>query len=330
VEFIYDTHTGTARPVDRKKDVVIKTSDDSVCYVMQLLSFRSQRVLTFYDSGANQNIVQAKLARDAGFLQLSAKPVTIAVAGGGEIVTEHGQYMAVLGPCIDGCSYSIDCQAVTQITHHFPRVRLGTIVEEAKSVMPVSTCFPEEIGGDEVKLLVGIRLTEMAPTKIHTLPCGVSIFESKVTDVFGSNICFGGPHPVFTEAYRTLGINLQVSTIQTLFTEIATAYMESPWAFVRDEGKYPTDEKQLLEMREPEPLEFNPSMVELALEVQPEILLYEPEEGEPAEIEEKLSCLVSDVDDTSAGDTQSEAAGVSSGAETTDQKPADEKAHECH
>ena len=62
-------------------------------------------------------------------------------------MTEHGQYMAVLGPCIDGCSYSIDCQAVTQITHHFPRVRLGTIVEEAKSVMPVSTCFPDEIGG---------------------------------------------------------------------------------------------------------------------------------------------------------------------------------------
>ncbi len=37
-----------------------------------------------------------------------------------------------------------------------------------------------------------------------------------------------------------------------------------------------------------------------------------------------------DVDDTSAGDTQSVVAGVSSGAEATNQKPADEKAHECH
>jgi hypothetical protein len=295
-ETIFDTCTGSARPVDHKKDVVVKTSDESVGYVMQLLAFNNQRVLTFYDSGANQNIVQAKLARDAGFLQLSSKPVTIGVAGGGEIVTKHGQYMAILGPCLDGKSYSLDCQAVSQITRHFPTVRLSAIIEEAKTVMPSVTSFPFEIGGDEVKLLVGIRQTELAPRLILTLPSGVSVFESKVTDIFGSNICFGGPHQIFTDAYRTLGINLQVGSLQTLFTEVANAYLESPWAFVRDECRPFNDEKTLLEARDLEPLEFNTSMTDLALEIAPELALYQADPGELL-LEERLSVLVSDQGD---------------------------------
>jgi Pao retrotransposon peptidase/Integrase zinc binding domain len=295
-EIIYDTSTGQARPVDPKKDIIVKTSDESVGYVMQLLYFGDQKVLTFYDSGANQNIVQAKLARDAGFLQLSSKPVAIGVAGGGEIITNHGQYMAVLGPCQDGKSYSLDCQAVAQITRHFPLVKLDPVIDEARDSLPPETLFPAETGGDEVKLLVGIRQTELAPRLITSLPSGVSIFESKVTDVFGSNICFGGPHQVFTEAYRTLGINFQVSSIQSLqalFTEVATAYIESPWAFIREEEKIPYDRKMLLESRDPDTANFTPAMVELALEIAPELVLYQAEEGEPIDLGEKLNSTIS-------------------------------------
>jgi hypothetical protein len=302
VEIIYDTSTGEARPVDRKRDVIVSTSTESVGYVMQLLYFGDQKVLTFYDSGANQNIVQAKLARDAGFLQLSSKPVWIGVAGGGEIITRHGQYMAVLGPCLDGRSYSLDCQAVSQITRHFPLVKLDPIIEEASDNFPKDMPFPKEIGGDEVKLLVGIRQTELAPRHIFTLPSGVCVFESKVKDVFGSNICFGGPHAVFTEAYRTLGINFQTSSIQSLqalFTEVATAYIESPWAFIRDDGKNPFDEKRLLECRDPEPPEFTDEMVDIAVEVAPQLCLYKPEDGEPKSLEEKLNADIAKLQDES-------------------------------
>ncbi len=111
-------------------------------------------MLTFYDSGANQNIVQAKLARDVGFLQLSSEPTYVQVAGGGKIVTRHGQYSAVLGPCKDGRNYRLDCQAVTEITNCFPLVKLDPVVAEAQESLPDDTIFPREIGGDEVKLLI--------------------------------------------------------------------------------------------------------------------------------------------------------------------------------
>ena len=293
-EIIYDTATGDARPVDRSKDNVVKPSTESVGYVMQLLCFGNQKVLTFYDSGANQNIVQAKLAKDAGFLKLSSNPVAIGVAGGGQIVTKHGQYMAVLGPCQDGRSFSLDCQAVAQITRHFPLVNLGPIIDEARTSFPDNTRFPPEIGGDEVKLLVGIRQTELAPRLLITLPSGVSVFESKMTDAFGSNTCFGGPHEVFTNAYRTLGINFQdssIQTIQTLFTEVATAYINSPWAFVQDEC-IPCDQKQLLESRPPEQPYFTPLMVDLAAEVAPDILTHQSEEGKHSDIESKLEAII--------------------------------------
>ena len=300
VEIIYNTSTGDARPVDRKTDHVVSTSTESVGYVMQLLYFGDQKVLTLYDSGANQNIVQAKLARDAGFLQLSSEPVTIGVAGGGKIITEHGQYKAVLGPCQDGCSYSLDCQAVDQITQHFPLVNLDPIVEEARRHFPADTSLPKEIGGDEVKLLVGIRQTELTPRHLLTLPSGVCVFESKVTDVFGSNICFGGPHSVFTDAYCTLGVNSQANSIQSmqaLFTEVATAYIKSPWTFIHDEEEDPCDNQRLFEYRAPEPPESTDEVAEIAVEVAPELCHHKPEDGEPSSYDGKLNTVITGASD---------------------------------
>jgi len=333
VEMLYDTHTGSARPVDHRKDKIVKASDEDAGYVMQLLSFGNEKVLTFFDTGANSNLVQAKLARDVGFLQLSTKPVVIGVAGGGELVTDHGQYMAVLGPDQDGLSYEVEAQAVTQVTRRFPLIDLNPVVKEAKSTMPPDTNFPTEIGGDEVKLLVGIRQTELAPRMLHTLPSGVSLFESKIKDVFGSRICFGGPHEVFTNAYRRLGINLQAGSIQVLFTEMASAYLKSPWAFVRDEGKAPPDKDRLLEVRDPEPLFFTPPMVELAVEVEPSLWSHDQEAGESLSVGEKLSASA---DDSEVGVSNTQlpsvhSAEIPSESSSAPSEPPDiEIPHECH
>jgi hypothetical protein len=195
--------------------------------------------------------------------------------------------MAVLGPCQNGKSYSLECQAVAQITCQFPLARLDPIADEARRSLPPDTIFPAEIGGEEVKLLVGIRQTELAPRLITTLPSGISVYKSKVTDVFGSNICFGGPHEVFTEAYRTAGVNCQTSSIQTLqalFTEVATAYTESPWAFICNKEKATCVQKGLLETSNPK------------TEV-PQVVPYQPEGDKPADLEEKIS---SSLDSTSS------------------------------
>ena len=243
-EIIYDTHMGTVRPVDHKRDVFADTPNEESSYVMQLLSFRNQQVLTLFDSGANQNFVQAKLAKDAGFRDLPSKPATINVAGGGEISTEHGEYMAVLGPSQDGLYHRVRCQAVEQITRPLPLVELDDIAEEARMVLPPSTRLPSKIGGDEVKLIIGIGQTRLAPRMTHSLPSGICIFESKIKDIFGSQICFGGPHQAFTRAYQKLGINLQANYLQVLLKEIATAYIDGPQVFMCKETPLSLEEAE--------------------------------------------------------------------------------------
>ena len=277
VEIVFNTQTGAARPVDLVKDIVVKSSEETPCYIMQMLTFNGQLALTFFDSGANQNLVQAELARNAGFFQSSANPVTITVAGGGELMSADGQYVAVLGACADGRNYYIEAQAVQQITKNFPRVNLDPVIQEARMTMPSGTQYPRETGGGEVKLLVGIRNTDLAPRMLLTLPSGVSVYESKLLDIYGSNICFGGPHEIFTRAYQRCGVNLQVANLQVLFTEMATAYMQSPWLGVCEVEKVPFQEEPvLLEVKMLKQPEFSQHAVELALEAEPALALLVP------------------------------------------------------
>ncbi len=43
--------------------------------------------------------------------------------------------------------------------------------------------------------------------------------------MYGATLCFGGPHEVFTRAYRQGGFRVTSGMLQVLFTESATAYM---------------------------------------------------------------------------------------------------------
>jgi hypothetical protein len=58
---VYNTQTGKTRVVNLI-DRVVTTPSECACYVMQQLNIASQRVLAFYDSGANSNIVEYDLA----------------------------------------------------------------------------------------------------------------------------------------------------------------------------------------------------------------------------------------------------------------------------
>jgi hypothetical protein len=58
--------------------------------------------------------------------------------------------------------------------------------------------LPNSIGGDRVRLLMGIRSSTLAPVLQFTLPLGLGIYKSILPDINGSFICFGGPHGVFT------------------------------------------------------------------------------------------------------------------------------------
>jgi hypothetical protein len=66
---------------------------------MQQLNIAGERALTFYDSGANNNLVEFELAKDA---------------------KDRGQFSAILGPDVNGDYHDLECQAVDRITGEFP------------------------------------------------------------------------------------------------------------------------------------------------------------------------------------------------------------------
>jgi hypothetical protein len=74
-------------------------------------------------------------------------------------------------------------------------------------------------------LLIGIRSTQLAPVLKFTLPSGLCVYDSKFRDVYEAMLCFGGPHEVFTRAYRQAGYRVTSGMLQVLFTESAAAYM---------------------------------------------------------------------------------------------------------
>ncbi|MFN9910905.1 MAG: hypothetical protein ACK56F_33175, partial [bacterium] len=94
--------------------------------------------------------------------------------------------------------------------------------------------FPPEIGGTHVRLLIGIRNTQLAPVLRLVLPSGLCLYDSKFRDVYGSTLCFGGPHGVFTEGYAAAGMFTSAEAMQVCFTEIASAYLNSPRTFLED------------------------------------------------------------------------------------------------
>jgi len=59
--------------------------------------------------------------------------------------------------------------------------------------------LPPYIGGSPVHLLIGIKNTRLSPVLVKVLDSGIGVYRSPFTDIFGSNIIFGGPHEVFTK-----------------------------------------------------------------------------------------------------------------------------------
>ena len=86
--------------------------------------------------------------------------------------------------------------------------------------------YPEKVGGDRVKLLIGIRSTALTPRLHHALPNGLGIYISALSDIHGSNICFGGTHEVFTQGFANTGMS--AGHVQVLFTQMASSYMGAP------------------------------------------------------------------------------------------------------
>ena len=245
----YDTSTGNVKHLT-PQDEIVKPSKEEAFYIMQQLCIKGEDVLAFFDSGSNAHLVEGDLAERVGFPVLDDRCIQIGVVGGGEIWSDYGQYLCHLGPDVRGRHHEIECQGLSRISGAFPEFDLQPVATEASPVIHQGWAFkyPKWVGGDRVKLLLGIKATSLAPVLHYTLPGGLGVYQSALVDVHGSTICYGGPHEVFTRGYARAGMS--ANHLQVLFTEAATAYMRSPYSFVcsktSDHGPPPPTPRAML------------------------------------------------------------------------------------
>ena len=231
----YDTRDGSSRQISQNDPIIMPSKEESF-FIMQQLRIGGEDVLTFFDSGANVHLVEGSLAEKVGFTVLDDRCVSIGVVGGGRIWTEYGQYACVLGPDANHVYHQIECQGLERITACVPEFDLKPLQYEAAPTFMHGDklLYPTMVGGDRVKLLIGIRSTALAPRLHCSLPNGLGVYISVLMDINGSNICFGGTHEIFTKGYAKAGMS--AGHIQVLFTQVARAYMRAPYTMVQSKS----------------------------------------------------------------------------------------------
>ena len=218
-----DTSTGEKIIVDQGK--IIEESTNDAFYVMQILNLSGQDVLTFYDRGANHNMIRGDIAEDIDLKVVTDQPINIGVVGGGKVWTSYGTYALSLGPTPDGYFHNITAQGIDKITQKFPRYSLTEINSEVRSIETFrKETLPKYIGGQDTGLLIGVKDTGLEPTLIFQLPCGLGIYQSPLMDKFGARICYGGPHKIFSEANQKAG---GFNHISIHFTQMINEYRNS-------------------------------------------------------------------------------------------------------
>ena len=100
------------------------------------------------------------------------------------------------------------CHGLTEVAGPFDKHSLKEVNAELRATKEFSTLstdlLPEYVGGSRVQLLLGIH-AQVLPVHLFTLPSGISVFRSPFTDIFGSNICYGGTHESFKKTTTPLG-----------------------------------------------------------------------------------------------------------------------------
>jgi len=168
-----------------------------------MLKFGNENVLTFFDSGANLNLISGELANNLNLQIISKKPSNLTVVGGSSVRTEYGTYRCCLGPSETGKYFELTCQGMDRVTSDFKQYDLTEIVQEFKINSIPSLAdepTPPYIGGTDVRLLIGIKNTNLSPILIKILPSGVAVYRSPFVDIWGSRLIFAGPHSSFTKA----------------------------------------------------------------------------------------------------------------------------------
>ena len=221
----YNVTNGTVISTNEIRNQLRQESKEDSLYMLQTLSFNDCECLTLFDTGASGAAVNGEFAKRAGFQCIDTDQQFIAVAGGGTIPTGYGIFAANLGPLADGSYQRVNMLGINRVTGSIPEYDLRPLVQEVKtsqvSTLLAKETFPPKVGGSEVHLILGMKESLLVPKLILSLPNGLMVFRSNLTDVHGSNIIFGGTHYAITEANRSIkGFH----SLSVLFSKVYNGY----------------------------------------------------------------------------------------------------------
>ena len=185
---------------------VLKDVYEPSIFMLQMVVVNECPLLLFYDSGCLGSAVSDRAAILLNSNCVRPGPTTMNVAGGKTIQLEGGDEQFLLDLVIPNTKATITGLRMPHVTTPFPCWNISkawdTINLEYKSVLPAGDPLPpapDQIGGVEVEIMIGIRYQKYFPDLICTLPCGLGIFKSRIKAPRGELTILGGPH----RAWRT-------------------------------------------------------------------------------------------------------------------------------
>ena len=186
----------------KKGGEVVPVPEGRPLFLFHAAQGRSAPVMTFYDSGCSDAVFKEGIPREQLRGHIVAKgPFNIdGVAGLSTLALDE---WLVSVPRTDGKKQLIQGLTVPRITSDFPYINLEAAVKHIKqdntSNNILQNCRVPATAGGSVDMLLGIKYISVFPKEVHTLPCGLTIYQSRLAshdDLYDA--CLGGPHSSFT------------------------------------------------------------------------------------------------------------------------------------
>ena len=198
------------RRVEKKKGVeIVPVPEGRPMFLFHPTQGKTHAVNTFYDSGCSHAVFENGIPGQQLRGQIVNKgPFSIDGVGG--LVTSAMDEWVVSVPRTDGKKQLIQGLTVARITSDFPLTQLEAAIQEIKADDPsnktLQNCKAPPTAGGHVHMLLGIKYISVFPKEVHTLPSGLTIYESRLASHGGLyNACIGGPHSSFAALAAELG-----------------------------------------------------------------------------------------------------------------------------
>ena len=216
------------RRVENKKGIeIVPVPEGEPMFLFHAAQGRTEPVNTFYDNGCSHAVFKDGIPGDQLRGQLVAKgPFNIGGVAG--LTTKALDEWVVVVPRTDGKKQLIQGLTVPRVTSDFPLTNLEAAFEDIKNDDPsnatLQRCKVPPLAGGCVHMLLGIKYISVFPKEVHTLPCGLTIYKSRLASHGGKyNACIGGPHSSFTGLTGAAGGTAQ---LLTYFMEGLQAYRQ--------------------------------------------------------------------------------------------------------